>query len=59
MMIGKMTMMVMIMMMIMLMTMVVMMIMATDHGEPERHVIIRNRLAVATEPISVFFCFGR
>ena len=42
-----------------MMMVVVVMIMATDHGEPERHFIITNRLAVAIEPISCFFCFGR
>jgi len=42
-----------------MMMVVVMMIMAIDHCEQEWHIIITNRLAVAIEPISVFFCFGR
>ena len=39
------TMMMIIIMMIMIMTMVMLMIMATDHGEPEWHFTVSNKVA--------------
>ena len=53
------TMMMMIIMMIMIMTMVMLMIMATDHGEPEWHFTISNRVAPTIKRINSFLFMTR